>query len=637
VARTLLPLSQMNQEELISFFNENFDTRVVFLTFSQYDLLSSLEKTNGTIYFITDKRIIYQNAVQFGSIDDLIRDNSNSVTVGNIFKNLKLETKEGYIPVKVGEDKTEQLPYLSTIQSLLDNSKQDKLSGKEGDIITYGALSGVTESLGKREELRQAKPNTFMPGVDPVPSGGFASQNDLPTEAAVARAVSGLHSLIDNKVEKITGKGLSEANFTQAEKNKLSEIEYPLPQADWEQQNPLLSNYIQHKPDNLQTTDNLTQTIAKLPGASTIKYPSEYAVAEELENLQGQLLNDLRNDWTQQDKSKPNALLNQPAVVVRLESSKDAWRIALAPQINDHGITSTPSGLVIGLTGATETDAGVMTASDKKRLNNLPTAAEVQAIVQQAISTIIADAPEELDTLKELADWLAEHGDIGDIASSLATKLDKNAIVSFTEGIGDEAEEKQQVLTNIEIESIDSEKITLAILASNLETKTSTTIHLEIPKVTSEHAGLMSVEDKETISGLIDDVSDIQEDISDIQEDISDIERNGWIVISDVINPDTTSIDWTDKTDPLPKVGDILLSDITKVYAVVNNIMGNMVYITAKSSLAVPSVMTIPDWYIFNSEEAKNLWIADHPNWIKVGDYIIVNGVLFQYKEIPPE
>ena len=59
---------------------------------------------------------------------------------------------------------------------------------------------------------------------------------------------------LDNKVDKITGKGLSEANFTDAEKTKLAGIATGAEanvQSDWNQGNDAADDYIRNKPANL--------------------------------------------------------------------------------------------------------------------------------------------------------------------------------------------------------------------------------------------------------------------------------------------------------------------------------------------------------------------------------------------------
>lgn len=58
--------------------------------------------------------------------------------------------------------------------------------------------------------------------------------------------------LYSNKVDKITGKGLSDTNFTQAEKDKLAGlVEGGQIQSDWTQGDNLQTDYIKNKPTNV--------------------------------------------------------------------------------------------------------------------------------------------------------------------------------------------------------------------------------------------------------------------------------------------------------------------------------------------------------------------------------------------------
>ena len=65
------------------------------------------------------------------------------------------------------------------------------------------------------------------------------------------KAESNFNELYANKVDKVTGKGLSDANFTQVEKDKLAGlVEGGQVQSDWSEGNALLPAFIKNKPAN---------------------------------------------------------------------------------------------------------------------------------------------------------------------------------------------------------------------------------------------------------------------------------------------------------------------------------------------------------------------------------------------------
>lgn len=70
--------------------------------------------------------------------------------------------------------------------------------------------------------------------------------------ASQVKAESNFNELYANKVDKITGKGLSDTNFTQAEKDKLAGlVEGGQIQSDWAQGDNLQTDYIKNKPTNV--------------------------------------------------------------------------------------------------------------------------------------------------------------------------------------------------------------------------------------------------------------------------------------------------------------------------------------------------------------------------------------------------
>lgn len=76
------------------------------------------------------------------------------------------------------------------------------------------------------------------------------------------KAESNFNELYANKVDKVTGKGLSDANFTQAEKDKLEGlVEGGQLQSDWDQGDNTEKDYIKNKPENVSDFFNDSQYI----------------------------------------------------------------------------------------------------------------------------------------------------------------------------------------------------------------------------------------------------------------------------------------------------------------------------------------------------------------------------------------
>ena len=66
------------------------------------------------------------------------------------------------------------------------------------------------------------------------------------------KAESNFNELYANKVDKISGKGLSDTNYTQAEKDKLAGLtEGGQAQSDWNQGDNLEPDFIKNKPENV--------------------------------------------------------------------------------------------------------------------------------------------------------------------------------------------------------------------------------------------------------------------------------------------------------------------------------------------------------------------------------------------------
>ena len=130
-----------------------------------------------------------------------------------------------------------------TGKSLMTADEHTKLSGIEtgAQVNTVTGVKGSNEADYRTGNISITKGNVGLGNVDNT------ADADKPISTAAQTA-------LDGKVDKITGKGLSEANFTDAEKTKLAGIATGAEvnvQSDWNQGDDAADDYIKNKPANL--------------------------------------------------------------------------------------------------------------------------------------------------------------------------------------------------------------------------------------------------------------------------------------------------------------------------------------------------------------------------------------------------
>lgn len=130
-----------------------------------------------------------------------------------------------------------------TNKSLMTADEHTKLSGIEtgAQVNTVTGVKGSNEAEYRTGNVSITKGNVGLGNVDNT------ADADKPISTAAQTA-------LDGKVDKITGKGLSEANFTDTEKTKLAGIATGAEvnvQSDWNQGNDAADDYIKNKPSNL--------------------------------------------------------------------------------------------------------------------------------------------------------------------------------------------------------------------------------------------------------------------------------------------------------------------------------------------------------------------------------------------------
>lgn len=147
--------------------------------------------------------------------------------------------------------------------------------------------------------------------------------------------------------------------------------------------------------------------------------------------------------------------------------------------------------------------------------SNYQTAEQVNSTVTTEIAKVVADAPEDLNTLKEMSDWIAGHENDASAMNS-AISDNKTAITALQTGKAD----KSEIPTTVSelTDSADYAKTadiptTLPANGGNADTVNGHTVGIDVPSdakftdttysdATQIEHGLMSVDDKKKLDGL---------------------------------------------------------------------------------------------------------------------------------------
>jgi hypothetical protein len=190
----------------------------------------------------------------------------------------------------------------------------------------------------------------------------------------------GIEELQSQKVDKVSGKALSDQNYTATEKTKLAGIEAGAEanvQADWNQSSTSADDYIKNKPGNATTSE---------AGLMSADDKSKLDTVQE-----GAQVNRTYTAVT----GKPTAAAS-PAFGGTVTVSQVAQNANGQVSVTDRVIT-------IPGNDATTSAHGLMTAADKTKLNGIATGAEVNqnafANVKVGSTTIAADSKTDTLTL----------------------------------------------------------------------------------------------------------------------------------------------------------------------------------------------------------------------------------------------
>ena len=127
----------------------------------------------------------------------------------------------------------------------------------------------------------------------------------------------------------------------------------------------------------------------------------------------------------------------------------------------------------------------------------------INKAIENAITKIVDNAPEAFDTLREIADWIA-NDETGAVALA-------NAISANTEAINTEVTRAKEAEASIRKNTLNIDKTGLEIVNNKLQfvkcsADNSQVIIDEIPAATTEKAGIMSAEDKKALDKATTDI-----------------------------------------------------------------------------------------------------------------------------------
>lgn len=173
-----------------------------------------------------------------GTIDTALAGKQATLTAG---ENITIADNNENLTISATD--TTYSAATTSAPGLMSAADKAKLDGIEtgAQVNTVTGVKGSNEAEYRTGNVSITKGNVGLGNVDNT------ADADKPISTAAQTA-------LDGKVDKITGKGLSEANFTDAEKTKLAGIAAGADvnvQPDWNQGNDAADDYIKNKPANL--------------------------------------------------------------------------------------------------------------------------------------------------------------------------------------------------------------------------------------------------------------------------------------------------------------------------------------------------------------------------------------------------
>ena len=218
------------------------------------------------------------------------------------------------------------------------NADKDKL-----DDVESGAQVNVQADWNQND----SSADDFIKNKPTIPEGVVVDQIYKPTSinaqsgVAVAEAVS-------TKVDKVTGKGLSQNDYTDADKAKLSSIESGAEenvQADWNQTDATADDFIKNKPHipsgvvvdqtysptstnaqaGVAVAEAISDKVDKVNGKGLSTNDFTDADKTKLDNIESGAEANVQSDWNQNDSTADDFIKNKPTIpAAQVNSDWDA-------------------------------------------------------------------------------------------------------------------------------------------------------------------------------------------------------------------------------------------------------------------------------------------------------------------------
>lgn len=207
---------------------------------------------------------------------------------------------------------------------------------------------------------------------------------------AVAEAVS-------TKVDKVTGKGLSQNDYTDADKAKLSGIESGAEvnvQADWNQSDSTADNFIKNKPHipsgvvvdqtyspastnaqaGVAVSEAVSGKVDKVEGKGLSTNDYTNADKSKLDNIESGAQANVQSDWNQSDSSADDFIKNKPTISA----------------VNDATLTIQKNGTAVGTfsaNAATAETINITVPTGAADINALPATTKYGASIDVSINS----------------------------------------------------------------------------------------------------------------------------------------------------------------------------------------------------------------------------------------------------------
>lgn len=234
-----------------------------------------------------------------------------------------------------------------------------------------------------------------------------------------------INSMLDDKVDKLAGRGLSTNDYTTDEKDKLAGIDTGAQvnvQSDWNESGDTKDSYIQNKPTIPTVPTNVSAFTNDAGYLTSHQSLSNYYTKTEIDDLD---LGDknVQSDWNQTNDTADDYIKNKPAIPTKVSAlTNDTGYITGYTETDpiftawnkSTGISITKSQ-VSDLIEATQSLSGLMSATDKQRLDVL------HALLEEDTENNV------VDSINEVLAIFNNYPEGADLLTALAGKVDKVA------------------------------------------------------------------------------------------------------------------------------------------------------------------------------------------------------------------